>query len=170
MSRNLLAVVLLTAVSVCIVPRGIAGQGPGEGSGRRNLLTELFSGISVESDVQIVTPSLFIEEATFRGLRGPAIQLSRDDETFPVPLDDIRSVALKRSHALQGTLWGAGSGILVGAVSGMMIGSFGCTSEAGCNQTEKEGALRWGVAGGLVGAVTGYIFGRRSVYWHSIFP
>jgi hypothetical protein len=170
MSRNLMFLTLLGVTAAMIAPPAGAGQSPGEGSTSRDRLIELFSGISAESDIQIATPSLFIEEAAFQGLRGPAVRLRRDGETVPVPLDDIRSVAVKRSHALQGSLWGGGAGILVGAVAGMMIGSFGCISEVGCTQTEKEGALRWGIAGGLLGTVTGYLFGRRSVYWHPIFP
>lgn len=130
----------------------------------------LFTNLEPMDEVQIVTPSHFVEHARFGGVDGASVTVLQDGATVPLELVDIRAVSLRSNHQWQGALWGLGSGVLVGSVTGMMIASFGCVTATGCNNSERQGALLWGAVLGVTGAATGFAIGRTSVYWRPLFP
>jgi hypothetical protein len=51
-----------------------------------------------------------------------------------------------------------------------MVGSFDCNTPLGCNDSERQGALRGAVVIGLAGAITGFLVGRADDYWKPVFP
>jgi hypothetical protein len=166
-----LALVLTTSAAVFFAPVQAVAQEPAIGSPQsQERLIALFSGLSPNDNVRIVTPVLFIDDGMFRALRQEVVEVSMSGETFPVNLDDIREISVRSGHGLKGALWGLGAGILAGSVSGMMVGSFSCTTPLGCDNSEKEGALRGAVAIGLAGALTGFLVGRADDYWKPVFP
>jgi hypothetical protein len=133
-------------------------------------LHALFSQLSPNRHVQVVTPGLFVEDGEFLGLGTSVVELSQGGAPVSVELDEIRAVSLRSGHSIQGMLWGLGAGLLVGSVSGLMVGSFNCQTPAGCNSAEKEGAVRWGSVFGVIGGAAGFMIGRHNVYWRPVFP
>jgi hypothetical protein len=165
------ALALTTGAAVLLAPAGSAAQEPAIGSQEsQERLIALFSALSPDENVRIVTPVLFIDDGMFRGLRQEVVEVSMSGETFPVNLDDIRAISLRSGHGLKGAVWGVGAGLLVGSVGGMMVGSFDCNTPLGCNDSERQGALRGAVVIGLAGAITGFLVGRSDDYWKPVFP
>ncbi|MDA0328777.1 MAG: hypothetical protein O2958_07190 [Gemmatimonadetes bacterium] len=160
-------VMLLAGLSL-LWPTDLSGQDRSELSQQR--LVDLFSSLSPSQRVQIVTPVAFLDEAGYLSVSQDSVEVSWQGATVPVSLDHIRVVSVQSGHALQGTLWGAGTGLLVGSVAGMLIGSFSCTTVQGCNDAERRGLIRLGGALGLTGGALGFFFGRRSLYWKPVFP
>ena len=133
-------------------------------------LHALFSELSPNRHVQVVTPGLLVEDGEVRALSTSVVELSQDGTPVSVDLDDIRAVSVRSGHSIQGMLWGLGAGLLVGSVSGLMVASFNCQTPVGCNSAEKEGAVRWGGVLGVLGGATGFMIGRHDVYWRPVFP
>ena len=164
-ARSGLAIVLLFAGAVVgaeaqSVPMSAADQ----------RLAEIFSGLGPDDPVRVGTPSFFVEDALVGSMGADYVELRQDGTTVDIGFLDIRSVSVQKSHWLQGTLWGAGAGILVGSVAGLMIASFDCTTPDGCGDAEREGVIRWGTVLGVGGALGGFLIGRRSLYWSTVFP
>lgn len=133
-------------------------------------LTGIFADMSPGSSVRVTTPTLFIDEGSFRTLEADVVQIQYGESVVPVSLEDIRTVLVEARHPVKGALWGLGVGALVGSVTGLMVGGFGCTTPEGCASTEHEGAIRWGSVFGVAGAIGGFVIGRYSVYWKPVFP
>ena len=133
-------------------------------------LTEIFSGLGADDPVRVSTPSFFVEHAFVGSLGTDYVELRQEGTTVDIGFRDIRSVSVQKSHWLQGTLWGAGAGILVGSIAGLMVASFDCTTPDGCGDAEREGMIRWGTVLGVGGALGGFLIGRRSLYWSTVFP
>ncbi len=135
-------------------------------------LRALFAGMTVNETVYVVTPEVLVDHARFVSLESSTVELRQEGTGVPISVDltAIRGVAVQRTHWLQGALWGLGGGLLAGSMFGLMIGSFECDTVELCKVREREGAVRWGTALGLVGGGIGFTFGRRAVYWKSIFP
>jgi hypothetical protein len=161
----------LLAAAVLLFPSDAASQLEERGleDSRERLIT-LFSELSPHEDVQIATPSLFIEEGRARFLGSDVVEVSAEGQTVPLDLRDIRSVSVRRGHGVKGGLWGLGSGILVGTFAGLLIAGFDCANPVACADTEKRGAVRYGMVFGVVGAATGYLWGRLDQDWVPIFP
>lgn len=155
-----------------LVPSVLAAQDPTLAPGTRDRLTTLFSDLSPEEDVQIVTPSLFIEAGAYRGMGMDLVRVGvpGGNETVPVDFRDIRSVSIRRGHEIEGALWGLGSGLLVGGVTGLLVGGYACNTPQGCSDQERSGAVRYGIVFGLAGAAAGYLFGRLDRDWVPVFP
>lgn len=133
-------------------------------------LVALFSGLSPERPVQIVTPLLFLQEAHFERLGADFVEVTQEGSTIPVDLSQIRAVSLKNGHPLQGTLWGVGVGALVGSMTGLMLTSFHCSPIEPCDEKERAGFFRWGMVGGLGGGLAGFVIGRYTLTWSPVFP
>lgn len=151
-----------------VVP--LAGQAP-PGSYEERLRV-LFGRMPETETIQLVTPEVLVENAHVVSLEPTTVELRQLGTGLPISVDltAIRGVSVQRKHWLQGTLWGLGGGVLAGSVFGLMIGSFNCTTVDGCNSSERDGALFWGSAIGVVGAGIGFTLGRRDIYWKPIFP
>lgn len=161
----------LAAAAALLLPSDAAAQaGEPRPQDARERLVTLFSGLSPQEDVQIATPSLFIEEGRARFLGPDVVEVSAEGQTVPLDLRDIRSVSVRRGHGVKGAIWGLGSGVLVGTFSGLLIAGFDCTNPVACADTEKRGAVRYGIVFGIVGAATGYLLGRMDRDWVPIFP
>jgi hypothetical protein len=104
------------------------------------------------------------------GLGDRTVTLRNEDLSIDVPLADIRGVAVRDSHWLQGMLWGGTTGAVLGSVVGVMIGSWGCSTPVDCEDDENRGAITWGFIGGAVGGLGGFVIGRHSFYWRPVFP
>jgi hypothetical protein len=172
MRPSLAPLLLVTALAWLLAPRAISAQDPTLDPGTRDRLTTLFSDLSPEEDVQIVTPSLFIEEGAYRGLGTDVVRVGvpGGSQTVPVDFRDIRSVSVRRGHAVKGALWGLGSGALVGGFTGFVVGGYSCNTPQGCNDLERRGAVRYGIVFGIVGAAAGYVLGRMDRDWVPVFP
>jgi hypothetical protein len=133
-------------------------------------LVLLFSGLSPNDGVQIVTQRFFIQNGAFERVGRDSVRVTQYGAVVPVNLDDIIAVSVRSGHGLQGSLWGSGAGILIGTVVGSIVASFGCTTADVCTSSERQGALRLGAFLGVVGASAGFVFGRRSRYWKPVFP
>ena len=161
----------LVAAAALLLPSGAAAQVPEPGPEHaRERLVTLFSELSPHEDVQIATPVLFIEEGRARFVGSDVVEVSARGQTVPLDLRDIRSVSVRRGHGVKGALWGLGSGILVGTFSGLLIAGYDCTNPVACADTERRGAIRYGIVFGVVGAATGYLWGRLDQDWVPIFP
>jgi hypothetical protein len=133
-------------------------------------LIQLFSTMKPRQPVQLVTPLYFVEDGRFESLGRSYVEVTENETTLPFDLADIRSVSVRSHHQIQGAIWGGAAGILIGGVTGMMVASFDCQTLAGCQQLEKDGAIRWATIFGAGGAIGGLVIGRFSVYWKPIFP
>lgn len=133
-------------------------------------LIQIFSDLSANHPVQIVTPLVRIDAGSFERVGQDSVVVTLNGVVIPVPLDHIRTVAVQGDRRLQGTLWGLSVGAVAGGVFGLMIGAFNCTSPLGCEDSERDGALRWGTVVGVGGGGLGWVFGRRSIYWKPVFP
>lgn len=167
MRRTALLFALLPLV-VSSVPAPVFAQAAPVPTEER--LRLLFSQLRVTDEVQIVTPLFFVERARFESIDAGVVNVSQGGTPVPLELVDIRAVSLRSNHQWQGAIWGFAAGVLVGSITGMMVGSFGCVTAEGCNDTEREGAIRWGSVLGVSGAAAGFMIGRHSIYWRPVFP
>lgn len=160
---------LLALLAIAGSP-GVTAQAANEGTPSEERLRELFAQLSPRDDLQLTTPVLFIERATIESVTPRSVLVLTDGEPRTVNLEEIRAVSVRSAHTVQGSLWGLGSGLLVGSVGGLLVGSFGCKSPTECVNSERDGAI-WGavIVGGL-STVTGFLLGRRDVYWKPVFP
>lgn len=149
-------------------PAALGAQGAPVSTEER--LRLLFSQLQVTDEVQIVTPLFFVERARFESIDSGVVTVSQAGTAVPLDLVDIRAVSLRANRQWQGALWGFSAGVLIGSITGMMVGSFGCVTASGCNDTEREGAIRWGSVLGVSGGAAGFMIGRHSVYWRPVFP
>ena len=135
-------------------------------------LRTLFGQMPVSETVQLITPDIIVDYAQFVSLEPSTVELRQLGTDVPIIVDlsAIRGVSVERRHWLQGTLWGLGGGLLAGSMFGLMIGSFECDSVELCRSSERKGAVRWGMALGVIGGGVGFTLGRRDVYWKPIFP
>lgn len=166
--RVAVRVLLALAVAAVALP-GAAMAQPGEAE-REARLNELFSRMSVDTGVRVITPRLFIDHGAFRSVSPEAVSIEYGGELVPVDLGDIRSVEVEGRHPVQGMLWGLGSGLLVGSVGGMLFGSFYCTDPFDCEREERRGAYIGGAALGAAGAIGGFVIGKYQISWRPIFP
>lgn len=158
----------VAALGLLMLPGIVQGQ-PG-GAEREARLNQLFSRMSVDTGVRVVTPSLFIDHGSFRSVGPEAVQIEYGGRVLPVDLGEIRSVEVEGRHPIKGMLWGLGSGLLVGSVGGMLIGSFYCTDPFDCERDERRGAFIGGASLGAAGAIAGFVIGKYQVSWRPIFP
>jgi hypothetical protein len=133
-------------------------------------LAEIFRGLSASDPLQVVTPSFFVEDAFLDGVDDGGVALTQNGSTVEIPFGDVRGVSVRDNHWLQGTLWGAGAGILVGGVVGLMYASFVCTTPEGCQENERKGTTRGAILLGTAGGIGGFVIGRHSLYWRPVFP
>jgi hypothetical protein len=163
---------LLALVGVLVTaPTAIHAQEAGVGvPSPRESLVRLFSGLSPNDGVQIVTQLLFIENGAFERVGHDSVRVTQYGVAVPVNLDEIVAVSIRSGHGLQGSLWGSGAGILIGTVVGSIVASFGCTTVELCKASERQGAIRLGVFLGVVCASAGFVIGRRARYWKPVFP
>ena len=133
-------------------------------------LAALFGSIAPDQPVRVATPSTFVEATGVLAVAVDHVELTHVGGSVDVGFADIRNVAVRDSHWLQGTLWGAGAGILIGGVTGLLIGSFDCQTPSGCTDEERSGMVTWAAIGGGAGAIGGFVIGRHSFYWQPIFP
>ncbi len=159
---------LALAAAVFAFP-GHASAQPGTEE-REARLNQLFSQMSVDTGVRVITPRLFIDHGAFRSVTPEAVRIEYGGEVLPVELGDIRSVEVEGRHPIQGMLWGLGSGLLVGSVGGMLLGSFYCTDPFDCEREERRGAYIGGAALGATGAIGGFLIGKYQISWRPIFP
>ena len=154
-----------------LFPLPVHGQ---DGASAPAAAAERLSGVlaAVENGslVRVTTASYQLEDAQIDGVGDGAVTLSNEDLSIDVPFADIRGVAVRDSHWLQGTLWGAASGAVLGSVVGVMIGSWGCVTPAECTDGENRGGVVGGILGGAAGGLGGFVIGRHSLYWRPIFP
>ncbi|MBT8487720.1 MAG: hypothetical protein KJO65_02720 [Gemmatimonadetes bacterium] len=160
---------LLAVAALAFAFPGLASAQPG-GAEREARLNQLFSQMSVDTGVRVITPQLFIDRGAFRSITPQAVRIEYGGEVLPVELGDIRSVEVEGRHPIQGMLWGLGSGLLVGSVGGMLIGSFYCTDPFDCVSDERKGAYIGGAALGAAGAIGGFVIGKYQISWRPIFP
>ena len=163
-----MATPVAVAIGLLVLPGLVAAQ-PG-GEAREARLNQLFSQMSVDTGVRVVTPALFIDHGSFQGIGPEAVQIEYGGRVLPVELGDIRSVEVEGRHPIKGMLWGLGSGLLVGSVGGMLLGSFYCTDPFECEQDERRGAFIGGATLGAAGAIGGFVIGKYQVSWRPIFP
>jgi hypothetical protein len=168
--RRCAGLVLLGSVVSTGVVRPAQGQEVLRNPARQARLAEVFSGLEANREVQLVTTQSFIESALLRGVDGGAVELTWKGEPLSVGLDQVRSVAVKKGHPIQGTLWGIGTGVLLGTVGGYLIVPFNCGSTEECERLGHDGAVRWGTVFGVTGAVAGFVIGRYNLTWRPIFP
>ena len=159
----------LLGAALLDVHRADAQSVPG---GDEERLRALFTEMPARETLQLITPELIVDNARFVSLEPSTVELRQLGTGVPISIDltAIRGVAVERRHWLQGTLWGLGGGLLAGSMFGLMIGSFECDSVEVCRSSERRGAVRWGMALGVVGGGVGFALGRRDVYWKPIFP
>ena len=157
----------LTVLAALAAPLA-AQDGPMTATDRR--LQALFGGIGAAQPVRVATPTTLFEAGGVAEVAADHVALSRNGSPVDVDFVDIRNVAVQDNHWLQGTLWGAGAGILVGGVAGLMISSFTCSTPAGCTEDERTGMITWASVLGGAGAIGGFVIGRHSFYWQPIFP
>ena len=166
----LLRAALAAAVALAVaVPAGLAGQ-TAAGAGSTERLTLALSAIAPDRPVRVTTATYQLEDALVGGLGDAAVTLRNDDLSVDIPFADIRAVAVRDSHWLQGMLWGGTTGAVLGSVVGVMVGSWGCSTPVGCQDDENAGAVTWGLIGGAVGGIGGFVIGRYSFYWRPVFP
>ena len=167
---TLIRVLPILAIGALIGPVPLTAQAPGTAPSSPERLRELFAQLSPRDDLQLTTPVLFIERATFESVSPRSVLVLADGQQTSVNLEEIRAVSVRSAHALQGSIWGLGAGLLVGSVGGLLVGSFGCVTQDECISGERDGAI-WGavVLGGL-SAAGGFLLGRRDTYWKPIFP
>lgn len=163
-ATRVLGTALLATAMIAASSETVAGQLPGP------RLVEIFSDMSPQRDVQIVTPLLFLEDARFSRLGDDFVEVTTAGTTIPVDLDQIRAVSLKNAHPVQGTLWGIGVGALVGGMSGLMISAFRCKPTQQCDEVERNGLVRWGTISAITGGVAGFVIGRYTLTWQPVFP
>ncbi len=163
-------VALFVAALAFAVPGALSAQTSDGAISAEDRLNLLFSGLSVGQDVQIATSRVLLEESEFRSLGEGYVEVVAQGALTTVDLNEIRSLSVKSGHALQGALWGLGSGILVGGVVGGLVSSFDCKTPSGCTSSERRGAVLWGSIMGLSGATAGFVIGKHSVNWTPIFP
>ena len=161
-------VLLALALALAGLPSTALGQ-PGQAE-RVDRLSALFSDMSPETGVRVMTPGLFIEHGSFRGLEPETVRIAYEGTVIPVELGDIRSVQVERHHPIKGMLWGLGSGLLVGSVSGLLVGSFYCEDPVSCESEERRGALIGGASLGAAGGIFGFVIGKYQVSWSPVFP
>ncbi len=151
-----------------LVPHAISAQ-PGQEQ-RVDRLAAIFSDMSEDTGVRVMTPMLFIEHGAFRGLEPESVRIEYGGSVVPVDLGDIRSVQVERHHPIKGMLWGLGSGLLVGSVSGLLVGSFYCDAPVSCVSEERRGAVIGGATVGAAGGIAGFLIGKYRVSWRPVFP
>ena len=161
-------VLLGMALALGALPAVAWGQ-PGQAD-RVDRLSAIFSGMSMDTGVRVMTPGLFIEYGAFRGLEPQSVRIAYEGTVVPVELGDIRSVQVERRHPVRGMLWGLGSGLLVGSVSGLLVGSFYCEDPVDCESQERRGALIGGATLGAVGGIAGFVIGKHRISWSPVFP
>ena len=166
--RTLLAILVLGVLPVLAIPEEVAAQ-PGQAE-RVERLTDIFSQMSRDAGVRIMTPSLFIDHGSFRSLQPEAVTIEFGNDVIPVELADIRTVQVEQRHPVKGTLWGLGAGLLVGSMAGLLLGSFYCDDPVDCGPEERRGAVIGGTSLGLAGGITGFLIGRYQVSWKPLFP
>lgn len=162
------AVALLALLSGGLVPHAVSAQ-PGQDQ-RVDRLTAIFSDMSADTGVRVMTPMLFIEQGAFRSLEPESVRIEYGDSVVPVDLGDIRSVQVERHHPIQGMLWGLGSGLLVGGVSGLLIANFYCDQPVSCESEERRGTVIGATALGAAGGIAGFLIGKYRVSWRPVFP
>ena len=133
-------------------------------------LIRLFSDLSPNDPVQMVTPLVSIDRGAFERVGRDSVHVTLNGVVVPVPLSHIRTVAFQSHHGLQGSLWGVVGGAVVGSMFGLIIGSFNCTTPVECQSSDKDSTIRWGAVAGIVGGGVGWLLGHRSAYWKSVFP
>ncbi len=135
-------------------------------------LTMLFGDLARVAPLQIITPGQILDDVKFLSVQESTVQLEEigTGAIVNVDLSAIRGIAAEQSNWLKATLWGTSGGMLVGSVFGLMIGSFKCSDLETCLSDERAGAVRWGATLGLVGGGAGFVLGRRSRHWETIFP
>jgi hypothetical protein len=171
--RAVSAFSILTAVAAITASAGFvapidAQDRPLTDTDRR--LAALFGGMGPTHPVRVATPTYFVEATGVAGVADDHVELAQDGERVDVDFIEIRNVAVRDSHWLQGALWGGGAGILVGGVAGLMIASFDCKNPAGCTDAERDGMITWAAVLGGAGLIGGFVIGRHSFYWQPIFP
>ena len=90
------------------------------------------------------------------------------EDFSPVDVSDLRGVEVKRPHrgAFDGLMWGIAAGAAAGAIAGATQGDDPPGELIGFTTREKVvgGALLFGGAGGLVGALIGRLLGHTDRY------
>jgi hypothetical protein len=163
--------VLVLSLASLLCPMDAHAQTPtGSRPSTHERLVALFSELSPNQAVQIVTPQYLLENAYVEGLSQGIVALRQEGTRVSLDLTEVRSVSIRDNHWLQGTLWGGSLGALVGGLAGMMVSSFDCTTATSCNDAERAGAIRWATVFGVGGAVGGFVIGRYSFYWKPVFP
>lgn len=157
-------------IGLLALPVGADAQAPGSVTAAETRLAALFSDFGPDVQIQIVTPAFFVEDASVESVGSGYVELRQGETTVPIDLMDIRAVSIRSNHQIQGAIWGGAAGVLVGGVAGMMVASFGCRTVSGCNQLERDGAIRWATVFGVGGAVGGFVIGRYSFHWQPVFP
>jgi hypothetical protein len=159
---------VFTLLALASATGGAAAQDePMTASDRR--LAALFAEVG-SNPVRVATPTFFVEADGVAAVGTDAVTLAQEGTEVAVDFRDIRNVAMRDSHWLQGMLWGAGAGVLVGGVTGIMLGSFTCRTPTSCSEDERSGMIAWAAALGSAGAIGGFVIGRHSFYWQPIFP
>ena len=160
----------LLGIALALVALALPGAGAAQQTEMDRRLEALFGSLSFDQPVRVATPSTFVEATGIRTVAGDHVELTHVGGSVDVGFADIRNVAVRDSHWLQGTLWGAGAGVLVGGVTGLLIGSFDCQTPTGCTDEERSGMVTWAAVLGGAGAIGGFVIGRHSFYWQPIFP
>ena len=136
---------------------------------RAERLEALFSGLG-PAELRVETSEGAIESGQLGPLRPETFVLQSVRGSTTIDYRNVAAVAQEGGHEIQGALWGAGAGALVGAFFGVMVHSYDCTSPLSCSRSENSGGVRGAIVVGAVGALVGYVFGRRQSHWHPIYP
>jgi hypothetical protein len=136
---------------------------------RAERLGALFSDLG-PAQLRVETAAGTIESGMLGPVRPQTFVLESARGPTTIDYRDVRTVAQEGGHEIQGALWGAGAGALAGGFFGLMVHSYDCTTPLSCNRSENSGGIRGAIVVGAVGALIGYLFGRRQSHWHPIYP
>lgn len=129
------------------------------------------SSLADSAHIRVLAPGVVVNDGRFLGLRGDSLMVGDADARFPVGLDEIAGLSVRKSRWLDTGVQGAAIGLVTGAAVGFFLGYFNCGDMVQeCGGHARSVSLRWGLVFGGGGGLAGALLGSRLRRWEPVFP